>query len=265
MIVASRAAPDIHPTAVVAPGARVGAGTTIGPYAVLGPEVTLGEDCRIGTHAVIEGHTTIGHRNQIFTGAILGNIPQDMKYQGEPSHLVVGDDNRFREYVTVNTGTGEVATTRIGNHTLVMAYAHVAHDCTIGDHAIIANSGTLAGHVVVEDWAILGGLCGVHQFVRLGAHAIVGGASKVTKDVLPYSRVDGHPCRCYGPNTIGLQRHGFTADQIRLLKRAFRTLSHQDLNTSQAVARLQPLATESAEVRDLVDFIENRATRGIIK
>lgn len=262
---ASRSAPEIHPTAVVAPGATIGAGSTLGPYAVIGPDVTIGRECAIGTHAVIQGHTTLGDRNQIFTGAVLGNIPQDMKYRGEPTHLRIGNDNRIREYVTVNSGTGDVATTTLGNDTLLMAYAHVAHDCYIGDHVIIANSGTLAGHVVMEDWAILGGLCGVHQFVRIGQHAIVGGTSKVTKDVPPYARVDGHPCRCYGPNTVGLDRRGFSRDCIRTLKRAFRVLSHQDLNTAQAVDRLRPLAETTPEVADLIDFIEHRATRGIIK
>ena len=262
---ASRAAPEIHPTAVVAPGARIGGGTTIGPYAVIGAQVTIGEECRLGPHVMVEGHTILGDRNQVFTGAALGNIPQDQKYQGEPSHLVIGDDNCIREYVTVNTGTGEHATTHIGNRTLLMAYVHVAHDCTIGDDVIMANGGTLAGHVTLDPWAILGGLSGIHQFVQVGAHAIIGGASKVTRDVLPYSSVDGHPCRCYGPNSVGLRRRGFSPECIRLLKQAFRTLSHENLNTSQAVERLRPLAEDSAEIASLIDFIEHRATRGIIK
>ena len=262
---ATRAAAAIHPTAVIAAPAQIGAGTTVGPYTVIGPEVTIGQDCTIGAHVVIDGHTVIGDRNHVFTGAVLGNIPQDMKYQGEPSHLVIGDDNRIREYVTVNTGSGDVATTRIGNHTLLMAYAHVAHDCQVGNHVIFANNGTLAGHVVVEDHAILGGLCGVHQFCRLGQYSIVGGASKVTKDVLPYSRVDGHPSKCYGPNTVGLRRHGFSEEALRVLKRAFRTLCHLDLNTSQAVEQLRTFADQSTEVADLIDFITHRATRGIIK
>lgn len=262
---ASRPSPAIHPTAVIAPGAQIGARTTVGPYVVIGPDVHLGADCIVGPHVIIDGHTRIGDRNQIFAGAVVGNIPQDMKYRGEATHLEIGTDNRIREYVTINTGTGDVATTRIGSHNLLMAYVHVAHDCTVGDHVILGNNGALAGHVVVEDWAILGGLCGVHQFCRLGAHSIVGGASKVSKDVPPYARVDGHPCRCYGANTVGLRRREFPAESIRALKAAFRILCHQDLNTSQAVAQLQPLAAESAEVADLVDFITRRATRGIIK
>ncbi len=262
---ATRTSTAIHPTAVVSPEARIGEGTTIGAYAVIGPNVTIGRDCTIGPHAVIDCHTVMGDRNQIFAGAVVGAIPQDLKYKGEASRVEIGDDNRIREYATISGGTGDVALTRIGSHCLTMANSHVGHDCWLGDHVILANSVALAGFVAVEDWASIGGLSGVHQFCRIGQHAFIGGLSKVTKDVPPFALADGHPLRVHGPNVIGLQRRGFTEPQIRHLKRAFRLLCEGELNTSQAVDAMRPQAEESAETADLIDFIEVRATRGILK
>ncbi|MGH9814116.1 MAG: acyl-ACP--UDP-N-acetylglucosamine O-acyltransferase, partial [Candidatus Acidiferrales bacterium] len=196
---------SVHPTAVIDPQARLHPSVRVGPYAVIGAEVEIGEDTEVGAHAIIEGPIRIGRRNRIFPHSSVGLIPQDLKFKGERSEVVIGDDNRIREFSTVHRGTeGGGAVTRIGSHNLLMAYTHVAHDCLLGDHCILGNAATLAGHVVIEDWAIVGAFCGVHQFCRVGRHAFIGGYTVITQDVLPYSRtVQERETRVFGINTLG--------------------------------------------------------------
>ena len=213
--------PQIHPTAIVAPAARVADDVVIGPYCVIGDDVELGAGVRLAAHVVVDGRTAIGDGTRIFPFASIGLEPQDLKYQGEASSLVIGRDNTIREYVTINPGTaGGGMVTRIGDDCLFMIGAHVAHDCQIGDHVIMANNATLAGHVVIEDYALLGGLCAVHQFVRIGRHAMIGGMSGVERDVIPYGQVMGNRARLTGLNIIGMQRRGFSRDEIQGLRRA---------------------------------------------
>lgn len=258
--------PMIHPTALVDPDARIPASCRIGPYCVVGPEVEIGEHCELVAHVVLEGPTRLGSRNRIFPFASIGQPPQDLKFAGEKTRLEIGDHNQIREFVTLHRGTtGGGGVTRIGSHTLIMAYAHVAHDCVIGDHVILANAATLAGHVTVEDWATVGALCPVHQFVRIGTYSFVGGGSTITKDVLPFSKtVAARDAHAYGLNAIGLERHGFTRERIRKLHHAFRLLLAAKLNTSQALEKLKSEANLGDDVGLLVQFIES-SERGIIK
>ncbi|MBI4354961.1 MAG: acyl-ACP--UDP-N-acetylglucosamine O-acyltransferase [Candidatus Omnitrophica bacterium] len=246
----------IHPSAIVHPGAQLGRGVTVGPYAVIGEHVTIGDRTAIGTHCVIDGYTAIGESCQFFTGAVIGSIPQDLKYQGEPSHLVIGDRNRIREYVTINPGTaGGGSQTVIGDDNLLMAYAHIAHDCLIGNNIIIANNGTLAGHITVEDRAVIGGLSAIHQFVRVGELAIVGGCSKVVQDIPPYSTCDGHPAKVYGVNHEGLRRANVSTEVENHLKAAFKILFHSGLTVSHAAHQLERNLPPVREVQHLVEFI----------
>lgn len=255
----------IDPTAQVHPSARVGAGTTIGPYCSIGPEVTIGARCQIGASVVIEGRTEIGDDTRIYPMASIGLAPQDLKYKGERTRLTIGRGNTFREFVTINRGTlGGGGHTVIGDRNLFMAYAHVAHDCHIGNETIFANGATLGGHVSVEDYATISAYSGVHQFCRVGRHAYVGGYSVVTKDALPFGKSVGNRARIYGLNTIGLVRRGFTDDTIAQLKRAYRYLLQSKLNTSRALVQIEQDATlTSPEVRYLVDFIRG-SQRGVI-
>ncbi len=210
---------SIHPTAIVAAGAEIPASCTIGPFCTIGPDVVLGEDCELVSHVVLDGHTTFGRGNRIFSFACLGTAPQDLKYAGEPTHLVVGDANIIREYVTISRGTaGGGGTTTIGNDCLIMAYTHIGHDSVIGNGCILANSATLAGHVVVEDFASVGALCPVHQFCRIGRYAYIGGGTTITQDVLPYSLTSiERNNHAYGLNKVGLERRGFTPQQLNEL------------------------------------------------
>jgi UDP-N-acetylglucosamine acyltransferase len=231
---------------------------------VIGPRVRIGAGTRIGPYAVIDGDTTIGARNRIFQFASLGADPQDLKYHGEPSRLEIGDDNRIREFTTVHRGTeGGGMVTRIGNGVLLMNYVHVAHDCAIGDHSIIANSTEIAGHCVLEEWVVTAGMCGIHQFSRLGAHAIVAAGSKVAQDVPPYSMVAGDRARLIGVNSIGLERRGFSPATIGALKGAFRTLFYGKLLRDQAVNEILSSDGVVPEVRRLLDFITN-SPRGVV-
>jgi UDP-N-acetylglucosamine acyltransferase len=231
---------------------------------VIGPRVRIGAGTRIGPYAVIDGDTTIGARNRIFQFASLGADPQDLKYHGEPSRLEIGDDNRIREFTTVHRGTeGGGMVTRIGNDVLLMNYVHVAHDCAIGDSSIIANSTEIAGHCVLEEWVVTAGMCGIHQFSRLGAHAIVAAGSKVAQDVPPYSMVAGDRARLIGVNAIGLERRGFTPETIVALKSAFRTLFYGKLLRDQAVNEILSRDGVVPEVRRLIDFITN-SPRGVV-
>ena len=256
----------IDPTAHVHPQARIGAGTTIGPYAVIGADVRIGERCQIGASVVIDGWTEIGDGTQIYPMASIGLAPQDLKYRGERTRLVIGRRNIFREFVTINRGTvGGGGETTIGEDNLFMAYVHVAHDCHIGSETIFGPHATLGGHVEVEDFANVSAGSAVHQFCRVGRHGFIGGYSVVTKDALPFARTIGsRPARIFGVNTIGLSRRGFAPETISQLKQAYRYLIQSKLNTSRALARIEQDAALSApEVRYLVDFIRS-SRRGVI-
>jgi UDP-N-acetylglucosamine acyltransferase len=253
---------DIHPTAIVHPSAQVGAGTVIGPFVTIGERVKIGRDCRIGASCVIDGVTEIGDGNQVFPMTSIGLVPQDLKFGGEPTRVVIGDRNVIREFVTIHRGTaGGGGLTSIGNHNLLMAYTHVAHDCHIGSETIFGNAATLAGHVEVEDYANVGAFSGVHQFCRVGKYAFIGGYSVVTKDALPFAKTVGNRARIYGINTIGLIRRGFSQDTIAKLRRAHRILLHA--NTSRAVAQIERDPNlQCAEVRYVLDFIRS-SKRGV--
>jgi UDP-N-acetylglucosamine acyltransferase len=258
-------AASVHPSANVHPAARIGDGTVVGAHVTIGPEVTIGRRCRIDASVVIDGWTEIGDDTRIYPMASIGLAPQDLKYKGERTRLTIGRGNTFREFVTINRGTlGGGGHTTIGDHNLFMAYAHVAHDCHIGNEAIFANGATLGGHVTVEDFATISAYSGVHQFCRVGRHAYVGGYSVITKDALPFGKSVGNRARIYGLNTIGLVRRGFTDDTIAQLKRAYRYLLQSKLNTSRALVQIeQDAALTSPEVRYLVDFIRS-SRRGVI-
>ncbi|HXE76026.1 MAG TPA: acyl-ACP--UDP-N-acetylglucosamine O-acyltransferase [Candidatus Xenobia bacterium] len=257
---------SIHPTAIVDPQARLAPSVRVGPYAVVGAEVEIGEDTEVGAHAVIEGPIRIGRRNRIFPHAAVGLIPQDLKFKGERSEVIIGDDNRVREFVTIHRGTeGGGAVTRLGSHNLIMAYSHIAHDCQIGDHCILGNAATLAGHVVIEDWAIVGAHSGVHQFCRIGRHAFIGGYTVITQDVLPFSStVQERDTRVYGINLVGLRRRGFDRERLERLQRAFRLLTQANLNTSQALEQIRASLNQNEDIEALVRFVET-SERGIIK
>jgi UDP-N-acetylglucosamine acyltransferase len=258
----ARARADIHPTAIVHPNAKIGAGTVIGPYVTIGEHVTIGERCQIGASSVIDGLTTIGDDNQIFPMTSIGLVPQDLKFGGELTKVVIGDRNQIREFVTIHRGTkGGGGVTSIGNHNLLMAYAHIAHDCHVGSDTIFGNAATLAGHVLVEDFANVGAYSGVHQFCRVGKYAFIGGYSVVTKDALPYVKSVGNRARIYGINSIGLIRRGFTQESISKLRRAYRHLLHS--NTSRAIARIeQDTGLQTPEIAYLLDFIRS-SKRGV--
>jgi len=256
----------IDPSATVDPRARIGEGTTIGPHATIGPHVTLGANCRVGASAVVEGWTTIGDDTHIYPFASIGQIPQDLKFRGEHSTLVVGRRNIFREFVTVHRGTqGGGGITAIGDRNVFMAYVHVAHDCQVGNDTIFGNMATLGGHVTVEDFANIAAGSGVHQFCRVGRHAFIGGYSVVTKDALPFARTVGsRPARIFGVNTIGLMRRGVSSEVVTKLKRAFRYLLQSKLNATGALRRIeQEPSLACAEVQYLVDFVRS-SQRGVI-
>ena len=257
----------IHPTAIVAAGAQVPASCSIGPYCTLGPDVRLGEDCRLVSHVVLDGTTTLGARNIVYPFTSLGCSPQDLKYAGEPTRLEMGDDNTVRESVTISRGTaGGGGVTRVGSGCLIMTLTHIGHDSRIGHGCILANGATLAGHVVVEDYAVVGAMCPVHQYCRIGRYSYIGGGTTITQDVLPYSLTSiERNNHAYGLNKVGLERRGFTPEQIKTLRQAFRLLRGSRMNTSDAVAAMRQTLTGHAEhVRYLADFIAV-SERGIIK
>src|ERR1700690_1661607 len=263
---AAKSSARFHPTAIVDPRAKVHPSCKIGPYCVIGPEVELGAGCHLLSHVTIEGPAKIGADNGFFPFCSIGMAPQDITYAGEPPRLEIGDHNQIREFVTINRGTVKGGgLTRVGNHTLVMAYTHIAHDCAIGDHVILANAATLGGHVIVEEWAQVGALCPVHHFVRIGAHSFVGGGTTVTRDVLPFSKTSASPeAHAYGLNAIGLERRGFSKERIRKIHHAYKILLGSKLNTSQAVEKLKAEADRGEDVEVLVGFIE-ASERGVIK
>ena len=247
----------IHPTAIVDPKAKIASGVSIGAYSIVGAGVEIGEGTSIGPHVVIEGVTRIGRDNRIFQFASIGAIPQDKKYGGEDSELVIVDRNVIREFVTLNRGTGEGGgATRIGSDNWIMAYAHVAHDCTVGNHTVFSNNATLAGHVSVGDYAILSGFAGVHQFCRIGAHAFVGMGCLVNGDVPPFVMIAADYGRPRGINAEGLKRRGFDADRIAAIKRAYRALYLGNRSQAEARAELAAIAADSKDVAVMLDFIE---------
>src|ERR1051325_1282089 len=254
----------VHPTAIIAPGATLADDVVFGPYCIVGPDVVLGAGVSLDAHVVIDGRTTIGERTRIFPFAAIGFEPQDLKYKGEPSSLVIGRDNTIREHVTINTGTeGGGMVTRIGDHCLLMVGAHVAHDCRIGDHVIMANNATLAGHVVVEEYARLGGLSAVHQFVRIGRHAMVGGMSGVERDVIPYGQVIGNRARLTGLNIVGMQRAGYGREEIQALRAAYQVLFAAGGALSGGVGGTAERFGGSGPVDDVIAFIRADSTRAI--
>lgn len=255
----------IHHTAIVDPHAELAPDVEVGPFTVIGPRVQVGAGTRIGPHVVIRGPTRIGSGNRIFQFAAIGDDPQDKKYGGEETWLEIGDGNTIREFCTINRGTAQdEGVTRIGNHNLLLAYVHVAHDCRLGSHIIMSNNATLAGHVHVDDYAILSGFVAVHQFCRIGAHSFIGGQAGLTRDVLPYMMVGGQPPEPHGINSEGLKRRGFTAEQIRNLKEAYRLLYRSNLRLAEARERLLELAPQQPELRPLIEFID-RSERSILR
>jgi UDP-N-acetylglucosamine acyltransferase len=256
----------IHPTAVIHPGAELHPSVQIGAYAVIGENVKVGPDTTIGAHAVLEGPTEIGARNQIFPGAAIGLDPQDLKYDGAPSWVKIGDDNRIREYVTINRATGAGEATAIGNGNLLMAYVHVAHNCTIADSVVIANGLAMAGHVHIESKAVIGGMVGIHQFVHIGRMAMVGGCSRIDRDVPPYTLVEGNPARVRSLNLVGLKRAGVSATQIGQLKKAFRTLyrSEQPWKQSLELLDLLPDDEHLLHLRQFLHRSQQEGRRGLI-
>jgi UDP-N-acetylglucosamine acyltransferase len=259
----------VHPTAIVDPHAELADDVVVGPYAVIGPKVKVGAGTSIGAHAVIDGRTTIGARNRVFAHAALGGEPQDKKYRAEDTELVIGDGNTIREFCTFNTGTAQGGgITRVGNDNWIMAYAHIAHDVILGDHCILANNASLAGHAIVGDWVILGGMTGVHQFVRIGSHAMTGGASLLLQDLPPFVICQGNPAAPHGLNSEGLKRRGFAPEAVALLKRAYKALYREGLTAADAVAAIGRMADENpahgAHLNLMSAFVQD-STRGIIR
>jgi UDP-N-acetylglucosamine acyltransferase len=253
---------NIHKTAIVSDGAILAEDVYVGPYSVISADVSIGPGTSIGPHCVIDEHTKIGQNCQIFSGAVVGSITQDKKFNKKKSYLEIGDNNIIREYATINRGTEESSKTKIGSNCLFMAYSHIAHDCIIGDNVVIANCGTLAGHVLLEEGVIVGGLAAVHQFVRVGRLSIIGGCSKVVQDIVPYAMADGHPAKIYKVNTIGLDRSGFSESAKDNLKRAFKIIFSMRLNVKNALLKIEKDLPRAQEISILLDFIRN-SERGI--
>jgi UDP-N-acetylglucosamine acyltransferase len=255
----------IHETAVVDQRAEIDSDVEIGPYSLIGKHVRMGKGCRVKSHVVVEGRTTLGEGNVIFQFATVGSIPQDLKYKGEPSELIIGDRNTIREFVSLNPGTtGGGMVTRVGDGNLLMMHCHIAHDCILGSHNIIANGATLGGHVVIEDHVIVGGLVGIHQFTKIGRGAILGAGSMVSKDVPPYCNATGDRARLHGLNLEGLKRRGFEREKVEALKTAYRILFRSKLKTETAIGKIRRELSGYAEVEQLVTFIEN-SKRGICR
>jgi UDP-N-acetylglucosamine acyltransferase len=255
----------IHPTAIVSASAELGSGVEIGPYTVIGDEVASGEDTRIGAHVVIAARTRIGRNNRVFQFASVGEIPQDRKYTGDPTRTVIGDDNVIREFVTIHAGTTQdKGVTTIGDGNWLLAYSHIAHDCVIGNQTTFSNNAQLAGHVVIDDGAVLGGFVGVHQFCRVGAHAMLAAGSIVLQDVPPYVTVAGSPATPRGTNSEGLRRRGFSGDDIAAIRRAYKTLYRQGLALEDARAEIAAAAVSVPALRPLTVFLETPG-RGIVR
>jgi UDP-N-acetylglucosamine acyltransferase len=254
----------IHSTAIVDSGAEIARDAEIGPYCVVGRDVVIGSGSVLMNHVTLSGPTTIGRANRFYPYCSIGQRSQDLKYAGEPTYLEIGDDNSFREFCTVNRGTMPETKTVIGSHGNFLAYSHIAHDCTVGDHVIFSNNGTLAGHVVVEDHAVIGGLSAVHQFCRIGRHAILGGCTKIVQDVPPFMIADGNPAEIRGVNQVGLERRGFDAEEIRTLREAYRLLCRANLNVKQACENIRTELPSNPHIAHLLSFIET-SKRGIVR
>jgi UDP-N-acetylglucosamine acyltransferase len=258
--------PEIHPQAVVAPSAKLGAGVKVGAYAVVGEDVELGDGCVLNAHATVHGPSKFGKKNQFHSFCVVGGDPQDVTFHDERTELLAGDDNIFREYVSISRGTkkgGSVTT--IGSGNFFLAYSHVGHDCQIGDCTLFVNGATLAGHVTVEDFATIGAFSPVHQFCRIGRYAYIGASTVITQDVLPFSKVvTERETKNFGANTIGLERKGFSKERLQALQKAFRLLSRSKMNTTQALAKMRETLGDWTDVQELIQFIE-AAERGIVK
>lgn len=257
---------EIDPRAAISSRAKLGRNVRVGPFAVIGDDVELGDDSIVHAHASISGPARLGRANVYFPFCAIGGAPQDLKYRGEPTRLEAGDENEFREFSTVNRGTVQGdGVTRLGSHNLLMSYSHVAHDCTLGDYIVLVNAATLAGHVTIDDHATVGAFCPVHQYCRIGRHAYIAAHTVITQDVPPFAKVVApRETRCYGVNSVGLERQGFTNERIAPIERAFRLLLRSKLNTQQALERIRETLAGSPDVEELVRFIE-RAERGITK
>ena len=255
---------SIHPSAIVSPKAKLAPGVFIGPFSIISDQVMIGADTKIGAHCVIEGNTTIGKNCEIFTGAVIGSRPQDLKFKDEKVFLEIGDNNIIREYCTLNPGTTEGSKTSVGDDNLLMAYSHVAHDCRVGNGCVLANNSTLAGHVSIEDKAVIGGIVAIHQFVRIGKLAIIGGCSKVVQDIPPFSTCDGHPARIYGLNLIGLRRKGISHDAIKKIDQAFKLIFNSGLSAKHALERVEKEIEKTEEIIYLVNFVKS-SERGLTR
>src|SRR3977135_1475657 len=255
---------QIHPTAIVDAQAEIDAGTIIGPYCIVAAGVALGPDCWLQHHVTLCGPMTAGARNKFYAYCSIGQQTQDLKYLGEPTYLEIGDENTFREFVTVNRSTMSDGKTRVGSRGNFLAYSHIGHDCTVGDEVVFSNNATLAGHVQVGNHAVMGGLTAVHQFCRIGRFAIMGGCSKIVQDVPPFMIADGNPAEIRGVNLVGLERKGFTPERVKLIKEAFRLIYRSKYNTKQALEAVRKELPASAEINQIVEFIE-QTERGIIR
>jgi UDP-N-acetylglucosamine acyltransferase len=256
---------NIHSTAIVSPDAHLGEGIEIGPYTIVGPDVTIGENTVIGPHVVIEPHTDIGENCRIFQFSSLGGNPQDLKFDGDESRVIIGNNNTIREYVTINRATSaDIGTTIIGDNNFLMAYSHIAHNCKLGNNIVMANAVNLAGHIHIEDYAIIGGLTGIHQFTRIGCHCMIGGASAVTKDVPPYVLAAGNYAKVHGLNLIGLKRRDFSKETIRTLKKVYTIIFRSSLLLSEALKRTMEEVEDIPEVKHFIDFIQ-KSERGICR
>jgi UDP-N-acetylglucosamine acyltransferase len=255
---------QIHATAIVDPGAKIGADSVIGPYCVIGAQVVLGANSWLQNHVTLAGPMRTGTGNRFYAYCSIGQQTQDLKYKGEPTHLEIGDQNTFREFVTVNRGTTNEGKTRIGSRGNFLAYSHIGHDCIVGDEVVFSNNGTLAGHVEVGDNAVMGGLTAVHQFCRIGRFAITGGCSKIVQDVPPFMIADGNPAEIRGVNFVGLERKGYPLEKIKPIKEAFRLLFRSKYNTRQAIEAIRKELPASEEINQIVEFIE-KTERGIIR
>lgn len=264
-----QAVSNIHPTAIVDPRAHIDATASIGPYSIIGAHVVIGAGTTVGAHCVIEGRTTVGRDNRIFQFNSIGAVPQDKKYAGEPTELVIGDRNTIREFCTLNLGVPQAGgITTVGNDNWIMAYTHIAHDCHVGNHTTLANNTTLAGHVILGDWVTVGGLTGIHQFVKVGAHAMVGFASAVSQDVPPFMLVDGNPLAVRGYNVVGLRRRGFSPERIDAIKQMHKLIYRQGLTLAAARAAIGELVRSTPEAGEDVALMEQflaDATRGIVR
>jgi UDP-N-acetylglucosamine acyltransferase len=255
---------QIHPSTLVDPSAEIGAGTIIGPYCVIASEVMLGENCWLQHHVTLCGPMRAGARNKFYAYCSIGQQTQDLKYQGEPTYLEIGDDNTFREFVTINRSTTGEGKTRVGSRGNFLAYSHIGHDCTVGDEVVFSNNGTLAGHVQVGNHAVMGGLTAVHQFCRIGRFAITGGCTKIVQDVPPFMIADGNPAEIRGVNLVGLERKGFTPESVKWIKEAFRLIYRSKYNTRQAVDAVRKELPQTEEIMQIIEFIE-QSERGIIR